>query len=409
MLVSGGGAVAQQAGLNPYFPAQTLKDGWKMRAEVFASDESNSNTFTNAFVREITRSGYLDQQMKEDQLKRMNGHILTGTLQSIGGGVYFRSGKLFYYTGLEHQHILDSRIGSDLARVLMLGNKPFAGTTMEVPESEYNNVYFNRLALGAGYTREGEGGSHSFVLKASLTSGQNYDQVHVDQASMYTHPEGDYLDIAVRADTKVSDTVWAGVFDLNGLGVTLDMEYSLLKEKDFYFAVSAKNLGFINWNGNTFVASADTAFRFEGVAMDTTSSAGGGIPDDYSYKNLRSILFRNPEGSSFTTGTPVFLNLTGGKYFGGGKYYAGLNLFYYPTLNANYKIELFGTWNYRSVFHLTPIVTYSAYRKVHFGLAAGVNLGDNFRLQAGTNYLDSYFIGDHPAGRGGFIKLVFLN
>jgi hypothetical protein len=69
---------------------------------------------------------------------------------------------------------------------------------------------------------------------------------------------------------------------------------------------------------------------------------------------------------------------------------------------------VFGTWNYRSVLQLTPLITFSAYEKIHFGLAAGLKLGDHLVVQAGSNYLDSFFIGDTPAGRGGFVRLVFI-
>jgi hypothetical protein len=407
MLLSGSRLVAQQAELYPYFPAQTLTDDWKVRAGAFIGEESNSNTFTNNFINEVTGSGYIGPELKEEQLDKMNGDILTGTLRSIGGGVYIRSKNLFYYAGIEHQQILDSRIGSELARLLMLGNKPFAGTTLEVPASDYTNVYFNRLVGGVGYTLQKESASHGFFALAGITSGQNYDQIHVDQASLYTHPDGDYLDLSVQANTQVSDTVWADVFDFNGFGLTFDLNYSLHKDNDYYAGITVKNIGFINWNGNTFTASVDTAFRFEGVSMDTTGT-GGNVPDDYSYKNLRRILFKNPESAPFSKGTPIILNVTGGKYFADGKFYAGINAFIYPSLDANYKVELFGTWNHRSVFQLTPIVAFGAYQQVHFGLAAGLKLGKSFRVQAGSSYLDSFFIGNHPAGRGGFVRLVYI-
>jgi len=398
---------AQQAGLYPYFPAQGLNDDWKVTATAFASEASGSNTFTNAFVKELSRSGYIDSELKEDQLKRMNGHILTGTLQDIGGGVYIRSGRMFYYAGVENHHVMDSRIGSNLARVLLLGNKPFAGTVLEVAPSDYLSIYFNQLKLGIGTTIERGEASHAFIVKAGITTGQNYDRTRVDHASIYTHPDGDYLDLDVQAGTKVADTVWAGVFDFNGVGMAVDLEYSMHKENDFYFSLSARNLGFIRWNGNTFLATVDTAFRFEGVSMDTITSSGGEMPDDYSYKNLRNILFKNPSGSPFNTATPPVLNFSGGKYFAGGKFYAGVNASYYPTLWVKYNIEVFATWNHRSLLQLTPVISYGAYGQVHLGLTTGLKLNKNLYVQAGTAFIDSFFIGDHPAGRGGFIGIRY--
>lgn len=410
LLIFIGGKIlfAQQGELYPYFPAQTVKDNWKVRAEIFGSDEANSNTFTNKFFKEVNNSGYIDPQLKADQLDKMNGDILTGTMQRIGAGVYINSRKLFYYAGIDHQQVLDSRIGSNLVRLLLQGNKPFAGTTLEIPPSVSTSIYFNRLVGGVGYAMQKEEITHTFFGKMALTSGQNYDYINVDHASLYTHPDGDYLDMTVKANTQLSDTVWAGVFDINGMGLSFDLSYSLNKKNDYFLGMSVSNLGFVNWNGNTFSASIDTSFVFEGITMDTTSASDGEVPDDYSYKNLRRILFKDPDGSPFTTGLPVIINLAGGKYFDDGRFYAGINAFYYPTLEANYKIEVFGTWNHRSVFQLTPIFTYSAYQQLHFGLAAGVKIGKNFIVQAGSNYLDSFFNGDAPAGTGGFVRMVFV-
>ena len=403
-----GQQIVAQADMYPYYPAQTQKTDWKIRVDVFGSEASQSNTFTNTFFNEVTSSGYLSPELKNEQLDKLNGGVLTGTKRSIGGGVFINSRKVFYYVGVEHQHILDSRIDENLIKLLLLGNKPFAGTTLNIGSSVYTSTYFNRLMGGVGYELKQDNKSHTFFGKLALTSGQNYDNIQVDQASLYTHPDGDYLDMTVKANTQLSDTVWAGIFDINGIGLSLDLSYVLEKEKDFFVGFSAKNLGFINWNGNTFSAAIDTSFIFEGVSNDTNNISGEEIPDDYSYKNLRRILFTNPDGSSFTKGLPVILNLNAGKYFSGDQFYAGLNFSLYPTLEANYQVEVFGTWNYKHILQLTPIISYSSYEKVNFGLSVGVKPFKNIYVQLGTAYLDSFFNGDASAGKGGFVRLVYV-
>ena len=71
---------------------------------------------------------------------------------------------------------------------------------------------------------------------------------------------------------QLSDTVWAEVTDVNGMGFSADLFYSLSKEDDYYFSVEVRNLGFITWNKNTFSATTDTAFVFEGSLNDSLMS-----------------------------------------------------------------------------------------------------------------------------------------
>lgn len=398
----------QDVDIYTYYPGQLLKEDWKIRIDAFGSDGSNSDTFTNGFFTDVTGSGFIDADVKQKQLDRMDGAIGTGTLQRIGGGIFYNANRLFYYLGVEHQQILDSRLDADLVRLLMLGNKPFAGNPLEVSSSNYTNLYFNRILGGVGTQFQNEKYSHTVFLKAGLTSGQNYEEVHVEQATFFTHPDGDYLDVSITADTKIGDTVWANVFEVNGLGVSFDMNYVFRKKGKFLVSVSAQNLGSVRWSKNPYSATVDTSFRFEGVSSDTTSG-NGNIPDDYSYESLRDLVFENPDDAPFTTVLPMILNLNGGVYLANKKFYTGINASFYPTLEANYNIEVFGTWNHNDRFQLTPILSYSAYNKFHAGLGAGVKITDDLFLQIGSAYLDSYFRADAPVGRGGFVRITFLN
>ncbi len=393
----------------PYFPSQIPDDDWKVKVEAWAFEETNSSAFTNGFLKDVNDSKYLVRDLRENQIENINENVLTGRQRSFGTGVHFRSGKMIYYIGLEHQHVLDSRLDEGLIKILLLGNAPYAGEILQLPFSQYYSNYFNQLKGGIGTMIKKGGMTHSISGTLGLTIGQNYDFVKVENSSFYTHPDGDYLDVSIVAETELSDTAWAEVYEVGGIGGSLDLKYSILKEKDFYVSFSAKNLGFVNWSRNPFVAGMDTSFMFEGIAIDTTSGNNENIPDDFSYDNLRRLFFKNPDGSSFNSVLPVILNFTAGKYISEENFYIGLNAMYLPTLEANYKLELFATWNSNNTFQLTPIFAYSSYEKINFGLGFGVKLSDNLYLRAGSSYLNSIFSDTGAAGAGGYFSLVFVN
>lgn len=397
---------------NPYFPKEIGSSDWKYQISAFAQQDANSNTFTNEFFNEVNKSGYISSDLIDKQIENMSGKILSGQITSIGLNALINSkklaGKRYFIVGYEHQHFLDSYLDEDLVKLLLKGNKQFAGESIQIPASRYYNNYFNQLKGGVGFRMENGEAVQHFAFTLGFATGQNYDFVEVKNSSIYTHPDGDYLDIAVNANTKVSDTVWAEVYQVNGLGLSTNLEYSFSKSNNFHFDVNLKNLGFINWNGNTFMGSVDTTIRFEGVNMDTTSSQGD-LPEDYSYNSLRNMIFKNPESGSFTDVLPMSFRLSGGKYFSEGKFYAGLSATYFPTLKASFSTELFGTWNHKDVFYLTPIVRYSQYEQFNFGLSIGLKIIDKIHIYAGSAYLNSFFDKNANLGSGGFIRLTFVN
>lgn len=400
--------LAQQPVSDAYFPSFLEKSARKFVAEAYYRDDANSNSFTNEFFGSVNNSEFLSDELKDRQIGKLDGSTLTGRIRRSGVDalIYSGKGRLFYYAGIDFQQVLDSRIDPDLIRLLLKGNKPYAGRTLHVDNSEYLNIYFNRIKGGVGIDFGNGNVKQTFAGIIGFTSGQNYDWVKVTNSSFCTHPDGDYLDAVISAETKSSDTVWGKLFDINGIGLTADFQYSVLKEKDFYIGINFRNIGFVNWNGNTFSGSIDTTFRFEGFANDTSNNQQ--IPTDYSYSNLRRLIFKNPENSAFTELLPLAVNATAGKFFGDDKFYAGINAFYYPTLISNYKIELFGTWNYNERFRLTPVIGYSRYSKLNFGLAAGLNLGNNFIIRGGSSYLNTLFSKEAPVGKGGFVSLIFI-
>ena len=71
-------------------------------------------------------------------------------------------------------------------------------------------------------------------------------------------------------------------------------------------------------------------------------------------------------------------------------------------------MEGFATYKISNSIQLTPVVGYSSYKKVNFGMFVGLSLGDSFNLQFGTSYLNSLFGDNSLLGKGGFVRLTFM-
>ena len=401
---------AQQPNYNPYFPTDISSKDWNIAAHAFYDNHNNSNSLSNEFSFALNNSEYIDDDLKDKQMDLLHESVYVGRIFKGEMGVWLNNKKKqnnsFYYIGMDLQQVIDGQVDPNFVGLMLYGNKRYAGETLNISNTEYSSIYFNRIKLGMGKIFGDGNIKHTLSGLVGFTVGQNYDYLNVQNASIYTHADGDYIDFAIQAETQLADTVWGSIFTVNGMGASLDLHYSLHKEKDFYFALNIGNLGFVHWNGSPFSGTIDTAFRFDGTESDTTNNSQ--ISDDLSQDNLRNMLFKDIDGSSFNKVLPFNINLTAGKFFSDGKFYVGLNTTFYPTLISNYRAELFATWNIKDKFQVTPIIAYSSYNKLNVGLAVGAQLWEKIYLRAGTSYLNSMFISESVAGQGGFVSIVFV-
>jgi len=220
----------------PYYPDDfTKRSDWKYGISAFAGQEAGSNTFTNEFFNTINNSEFISEDLINSQIDNMSGSALSGQITSIGLSAVINSknkpGDKYIHFGFENQHYLDTWLDEDLVKLVMLGNKPFAGQTLSFDDSRYYNIYFNQIKAGMGHIFGSADANHRFTWSLGFNTGQNYDYIEVKNSSLYTHPDGDYLDITALAETKLSDTVWAEVYQINGLGLLRMWNIHILKQK----------------------------------------------------------------------------------------------------------------------------------------------------------------------------------
>ena len=393
-----------------YYPQKIEAKDWKVRAQIYYDNHNNSNGFINEFTSAINQSKYLNQELKDRQSQSLGSSTLSGRSLKSGFDLYLNAKDpnkdLYYYFGLDHQQILDSRIDKNMVNLLLYGNQAYAGEQLSIENTEYSSVYFNRIKIGIG-KRLGKGElKHELSAKLGLNFGQNYDAVQVHHSKFYTHPQGDYLDIDFQAETQLADSVWGSLFTINGMGASIDLHYSVHQDKKFFLGVHIANIGFIHWNKSPYIAAADSSFTFSGLENDSLNQEQ--IPNDFSYNNLRNLLFTQPSHEAFTELLPFDIQLTGGVYFANGKFYMGMNTHFYPTLMATYRAEIFVSYKYMDFFSLTPIIGYNSYEQFHMGLAVGFELWDLINIRAGSSYLNTMFNPNAKLGQGGYVSVALV-
>jgi len=398
---------AQHYNFNPYLPSNIKPSEWKYAGGIYYNSHLNSSHLTNEFLNHFNQSKYINDDIKDKQLKGLNEPILNTQSQVMGADFWLNSKsdeKFSYYFGFDHQNIIDSQLDPNLIGLLLYGNKKYAGENLQIKQSNFYSTYFNRIKIGGIIDFGNSETKHTIAGFVSVILGQNHEEINIGHAQIFTQQDGDYIDLGIQAQIELADTNWADIWTVNGLGSALDVHYSLVKEKNYYIGLSIKNLGFINWHRASFSGTVDTNFRYEGLNQDQENTN----PDNFSYDNLRQIIFKNAKNEAFTKLLPMDIHLTAGKYFSQGKFYAGISTSFYPTLHYSYQTELFFTWNHRDKFHITPIIAYNSFEQLTAGLSFGANISKTIIIRAGSSYLSSFFSPDKAASQGGFISIVFV-
>ena len=399
---------AQLNNYNPYLPTNNTLD-LKFSSQVYYNSHLNSNGLTNGFLNTLNKSEYISDELKNKQYEQLNGHVLSSQNMIAGADFWINSrdeNRFSYYIGFDHQQVLDSKIDADIIGLLFYGNKKYAGENLDINNTHLYNTYFNRLKVGGGIDFGDDKITHTITGALSIILGQNYEDLIIHQSDLYTHQDGEYIDLSIQADIELADTSWANIWTINGIGSSVDLTYSLIKENNYHLAFSIKNLGFINWHKASFSGSVDTGFRFEGIQNDNHQNQS--VPDNYAFDNLRNIIFKDAKEEAFTKMLPMDIHITGGKYFSNSKFYAGISAVFYPTLHRTSLAKLFFTWNHKDKFHITPIMAYNSLGQLTAGMAIGVNISKSVFIRAGSSYLTSFFNSEAPAAQGGFISLVFV-
>jgi len=400
---------AQLNNYDLYLPANTNASDNKYTSQIYYNSHLNSNGLTNGFLNTLNKSGYISDELKNDQYEQLNGHVLSSHNMIAGADFWINSqdeDKFSYYFGFDHQQILDSKIDADIIGLLFYGNKKYAGKNLNIDDTHLYSTYFNRMKVGGGIDFGDGDTKHTISGALSIILGQNYEELTIHKSDFYTQQEGEYIDLSIQADIELADTSWANIWTINGIGSSIDLSYSLIKENNYHLALSIKNLGIINWRNASFSGSADTSLRFQGIQNDDDQDQT--IPDNFSFDNLRNIVFKDAREEAFTKMLPMDIHITGGKYFSNSKFYAGVSTVFFPSLHRSYIAEVFFTWNHKDKFHITPIVAYNSLEQLTAGLAIGVNISKSISIRAGSSYLTSSFNSQAPAAQGGFVSFIFI-
>lgn len=369
----------------------------------------NSNAVTNQFFSTLYQGQYIDSTLKNAVINKLAAN------NRVGGEFNFSifakicpdsgSSKNTYWFKMGEKNIAGFSFSDNMFKLIFNGNSQFAGQSIDLGKSVLNSVQYQYVTGGI---EKSIGANHNIIIGAglSLIKGSNHLNIAIDKAVLFTQQDGEYLDLDLNYNLKQTDTLHTGYAAFNGFGTGLDLYCRFMLKNQSQLNISASDIGFIHWNGNSLQSSADTTYHFEGVQINNIFQL---IDTASSKQNLQDTIVNGfipkTKQKSYNTMLPTQLHVNYLYHIGSSSFYATVGIKY--MFNAGYfpKTYIGGAW-YTKSFDVITSISYGGYTNLSWDIRLRKTFFKTFEIYAGCNNFLGYIIPKSTCSQGAYITLT---
>ena len=198
---------------------------------------------------------------------------------------------------LQNKHLAYSSYTKDLAQLALYGNSTFTGEKLSLAPFNTSFYRYSELAFGFRF-------HEYFHVSTSAILGHQFLSIEANTADFYTAENGNYIDYVLSLEVHYTDSTFADIFENRGLGAALGLYYEQEKE-DVLIRLSATDIGFIRWDEGCTNLYIDTAYHFEGIALDDLLNFNQEIVENEI--NALEGQINSPIKESYTWKIPILL------------------------------------------------------------------------------------------------------
>lgn len=228
--------------------------------------ESNANSLSNELIQKLLWGGHMDNAFLRDQmsdLKAQNNHLGYEFRSSI---VYsWRQKQHEWQVGLKYRDLFGFNYTHDLFGLVFLGNHAYEGQTADLSHTNY--AYWRYAGVQAGWSKWlNEGKSGKFSVGISGLYSPNYQQLTSQNASLYTAPDAEYLQLQADFTLQYKD-------QQNGYGAGVDLGYTIEFGKNLLL-LQVQDIGFMQFSGLAQYRG-DSTYEYRGEEIGNINNFNG--------------------------------------------------------------------------------------------------------------------------------------
>ena len=362
-----------------------------------------SSSIPQNFMNKFIFPGFIDDNLKKeasDKIKNKNyfGGNAIGNINILFSALNdtSKTSKLFGF-GFGIRTEVDLRFTRDLFDLIFYGNQPFAGTTLNLNNTNFNALSYSFLELSFGTSKITSNTCTSLWGDMGLVLGHGFTDLNLKNASIFTEQNGDYLALSASESTISMSEALTTSFP-KGLGVKFDIHYSQQTESSKLF-ISVENIGGILWR-NATSADIDTTFYFEGIEIENIFQLSDSVWNQFS--SIDSLITSKKEDIfkiipvDFTVYYKKKLNLIYFDLLARHRLFAN----YTPFVRAGLNFDL-------PLFSPGITAAYGGYSNLRIGLNTDIKLINALKIQIGTNNILGAIIPKSTNALDGYAGLLF--
>lgn len=283
------GTKAVRARQNPY-----------LELKVMAGVENNG--ISSLKLLNFIQTDFLENSDKDELMSEVGDRLRFGYEQGFELSYYqpsfYSLGSYVKATGFSiyNRFINTGQLEKKLVELGLYGNKRFAGQTVDIGPGAAELWYYTGLKYSSEFTID----SLPFRFDVALMIGHAHTSYGLKEGSIYTEPDGAYLDLDLNYSYRESMTEGQSL-SFQGFGASIGLSTEFELAKDHLLSVGVSELGIMNWRDGQ-ILEADSNFRFEGITFDNIFD----ITDSLLTYNgdLYEDRFFTLESGEYTTITP---------------------------------------------------------------------------------------------------------
>jgi len=370
-----------------------------------------SSYLNNAFLVTYLSSGYIDKDLKVDNLNRLNGENNPLGMSSDIVLQYrkqphalFGNSYLGFSAAIEWHSINEMLFTDDFYSLIFFGTKQFAGKEAAgLHNVSNNNLKFYQVK--GGLYKKNELRNIEFGFQVALNIGNQYSSFKSENASLYVDSLGKYIDLEGKFLYLSTEVMGNNFTKIQGYGASIDLYYQKEVQNAYKFRVDIKNLGFIYWNKNTRVYNHEESIHFEGIEIDNIFDNSKDFSGNSVRDSLINYINHNSTNDNLNVFIPTDFSVFYRQYFS--KYFSAYGLINYRMNSLSDVFFLMGAdYQFSKKMTLGGNVNYGDYSKFNIGVNLQVKIKPNFAIELQSRYLTG-IIYNSFSGIGAFVQLNY--
>ena len=376
-----------------------------LEAEISGSYYINSNALTTELVNKFIYGGYISTSVKDRVKRKLAYSDRVGGDVDYGMNVTWKPDSLFHKKNLSVNFSMKDRLhydagfSRDFFKVVMYGNKSFAGETADLGNFTLNVLRYQQARISLEW--EGDTARGSYGVSASFLKGEKNLAIDADRASLSTSSDGTKIDLDLAMLMRQTDTAHTGIGAFNGYGVSTDFFYEfpyLTWYNEGILRMEVNDLGFMQWNTNSVYYKVDSSYHYDGVSINNIldlkeHTLPSGNPDSIIKNNVKYGT------EPYITILPAIFTVNATTYFGK-KYIFEKGMRF--RMKSNCKPFYYATFSWFPIrqFMISGTVAYGGYGNFNAGMELEYNFPKQFRIHLDSYYLTGYLIPKNCSAQG---------